>query len=113
MTGAGWTAALIAAAGMIAGCAAYDRASYEDSAYRTLRADFDYDRQAEIRLMSAQLEAAGRRDPGAVPPGARAYLGFLYLENGDRAAARLRFAEEKDRFPESAALMDEMIRRTR
>ena len=53
---------------------------------------------------------AGRKT-NRVAPGLLAELGFLYLQDGDNGAADALFAEEMQRFPESATFLKSLIER--
>ena len=48
---------------------------------------------------------------GKVPPGLYAEYGYMALENGDTDTALVFFAKERDRWPESAFLMNSVIER--
>ena len=49
------------------------------------------------------------RDRNAVAPGLLAELGYLHMEAGETSQAIALFEEERERFPESAALMTRVI----
>lgn len=54
----------------------------------------------------AALEKGGKR----VAPGLHADLGTLLLQSGDKAGALSNFRRERELWPESAVLMDAMIK---
>ena len=45
------------------------------------------------------------------PPGMCAYMGYLYLENGEPAKGHSFFEKEKELFPESEAFMDLVLQK--
>ncbi|MGJ8687554.1 MAG: DUF4810 domain-containing protein [Spongiibacteraceae bacterium] len=47
----------------------------------------------------------------AVPPGLHAHLGFMYSAIGNVPQAKMAFLQEKQRFPESAVLIDSFLSR--
>lgn len=53
----------------------------------------------------ATAQAKGR----LVPPGVHAHLGYMYLQQGNAAAACDQFAIEKRLFPESTVFMDRLL----
>jgi hypothetical protein len=64
----------------------------------------------QLTAMQAQAEKA-RAAGAALPPGFRAHLGMLKLAAGDPASARQLWQAEKLAFPESAAYMDQLLKR--
>ena len=104
-------AVLLAATGAGGGCAQplYDWGSYEPSVahfYANRPEAVDKDRAKLIGEVN-RTQADGKR----VPPGKMAHIGYLCLLSGDRAAASTWLAAEKQAYPESAKLVDAMMRR--
>lgn len=90
-----------------AGKPLYYWGEYEDSIYD------HYDNKTsptkEIdELRADELKARNARLPH--PPGYYAYLGFLYYQVGDVIMAQKSFEAEKNQFPESALLMNRLIK---
>lgn len=102
---------IVAAAGAIltvAACAPATR--FEWGAYE--QALYAYTQNPESRsVYKTSLEQAIDRGQkrNAVAPGLHAELGYLYLEEGERAAALQHFQLERALFPESARFMDRVI----
>jgi len=93
----------------LAGCAApalYDWGDYGDSL--ELCYEKENTRQAE-QILQEQIVAyaTGKR----IPPGVYADYGFLLFRRGDTGGALAYFEKEKNRYPESALLMDKLIER--
>lgn len=66
--------------------------------------------QEQIQVMEAHaLKARGAGT--ALPPGFRAHLGLLKLNQGDEVSAQVLWNEEKVAFPESAPYMDSLLAR--
>lgn len=105
------TVAAIGAAMALTACAPTSR--FEWGAYE--QGLYSYTQNPENRgLYKTSLEQAIERGAkrSAVAPGLHAELGYLYLEEGDTAAARTRFQAERALFPESAQFMDRLILQT-
>ena len=64
----------------------------------------------QVTEMEAHAERA-RASGAALPPGFRAHLGMLKLASGDPDQARQLWLAEKVAFPESAAYMDQLLKR--
>ncbi|CAN5916112.1 DUF4810 domain-containing protein [soil metagenome] len=64
----------------------------------------------QVSVMEAHVEKA-RAAGAALPPGFRAHLGMLKLAAGDSQQARQLWQAEKAAFPESAAYMDQLLKR--
>ncbi|MFK4059593.1 DUF4810 domain-containing protein [Brevundimonas sp. NPDC046655] len=86
-------------------CAWPDAPGYEQALYA-------YTQNPESRSvyktsLEQAIELGQKRN--AVAPGLHAELGYLYLEEGERAAALQHFQQERALFPESARFMDRVI----
>ena len=66
--------------------------------------------EEQIRAMEVHAEKA-RLANAALPPGFRAHLGMLHLATGNAVGARSMWEAEKLAFPESAAYMDQLLKR--
>ena len=102
------TLAAIGAAMAVTACAPTTR--FEWGAYE--QALYAYTQNPESRsVYKTSLEQAIDRGQkrNAVAPGMHAELGYLYLEEGDSAAALQHFQQERALFPESARFMDRVI----
>ena len=102
--------ALIAAAALT-GCATnnslYDWGGYDALLYQS------YKKPENVAQNRQKLEAhifAVEQGRGKVAPGLYADLGTLFLQAGDREKALSNFRKERDLWPESAGLMDAMIK---
>ncbi|MDR0736842.1 MAG: DUF4810 domain-containing protein [Zoogloeaceae bacterium] len=85
----------------------YQWGSYETQVYAHLRGE---SREAQIPELERDLEKA-RAANKPLPPGFFAHLGLLYLETGNDEKAVDCFETEKQRFPESAAYMDFLLKK--
>ncbi len=97
------------AAGLI-GCATptiYHWGNFESGLYdRYVNEDHA---QADVYLFET-VHAAEQRNL-RVPPGAYADYGFLLFQRGDYEGAKAYFEKERQLFPESSALMTQLIER--
>jgi hypothetical protein len=66
--------------------------------------------EEQIRLLESHAEKA-RGASAALPPGFRAHLGMLHLNAGHVDQARDLWTAEKTAFPESAAYIDQLLKR--
>jgi hypothetical protein len=64
----------------------------------------------QIAMMETHAEKTGGAG-AALPPGFRAHLGMLQLSAGNTDQARQLWQAEKAYFPESAAYMDQLLKR--
>lgn len=102
------TVAVVALAMAASACAPttlFEWGNYEPALYA-------YTQNPENRAVYQEaLEGAIKRgrDRNAVAPGLLAELGYLHMEAGETAEALRCFQEERERFPESAKLMDRVI----
>jgi hypothetical protein len=111
MTPRSFSAVALAALFAFSGCAStgslYRWGAYDQQLFSYYRKP---DTAAEFR---SQLEAAVKKtekDGLRVAPGLYAEIGTLYLLNGDRAGAVVWYGKERAAWPESAVLMDSLIR---
>ena len=101
---------LAAAAALASACAPqarYHWGDYDVALYRHYNTPGDRDAWVEsLRTIILQAEQLGEK----VPPGVCAEYGYALLEEGQAAASVPWFQREKDTWPESAVLMEKMIR---
>lgn len=64
----------------------------------------------QIARLSADIENA-RAKGIAVPPGVHAHLGYMYLLQGNEAAAVDEFSSERELYPESAVFIDGLLKK--
>ena len=98
---------LVAAA--LAGCAAqplYQWGNYDGLLYGSYK---DPEKVAELQEKLESHIGSLESRHALVAPGLYAELGTLYLQKGDSAKAKAWFAKERDAWPESRALMDNLI----
>ena len=88
----------------------YTWGSYEQSVRELTRPDGVPDVDAQIQVLSQQIERT-RLENGRIPPGLHAHVGFLYSLRGDFDTAQAAFESERELFPESAAFIDGVIER--
>jgi hypothetical protein len=100
-------------AALVGGCAAptpplYDWGIYPAATYQYLRGD-GFDLRTSISQLEDQLQKtmAAKRNP---PPGLHGHLALLYAKAGDDANAQGHLQKERERFPESAAYVDFLIK---
>jgi hypothetical protein len=101
---------LVAAAALLAlGCAPqtkYTWGGYDEVLYAHYKAPQDHEAfVAALKTVIVQSEAHGN----SVPPGCYAEYGYALLEEGQSADAIVYFGKERDKWPESRALMDKMV----
>jgi len=99
---------------VLAGCvnappALYMWEAFPRQQYDTLQRA-GYSPLEQIRLLEAHAEKA-RGANANLPPGFRAHLGMLMLEQGNPQRARELWQAEKLAFPESAAYIDSLLKR--
>ena len=79
--------------------------NYEDALYRYYKSPAERD-----AYRTALIDAIDRgRAQNSIAPGLLAELGYLYLEDGDQARARVLFEEEITRFPEARLFLARII----
>jgi hypothetical protein len=97
---------------LLCGCATknnnlYEWGGYDDVLYQA------YKEPATTAVQMQKLEAhIGKLEQGKqkIAPGLYADLGTFYMQAGDKDKALLNFRKERDAWPESATLMDAMIK---
>lgn len=98
---------------MVTACAPqtkYSWGGYEGALYSYYKNPTEAKGTAEVIAKTiADAEGKGKK----VPPGLYAEYGYLQLELGGADAAIASFEKEKAAWPESAALMDNMIKTAR
>ncbi|EHJ58168.1 hypothetical protein NSU_4883 [Novosphingobium pentaromativorans US6-1] len=99
---------IIGAALLLAGCAGnksmYEWGNYQPALVRYAKNADKASFEQDLRETIAKGEEKGR-----VAPGIYAELGYLLLEEGKGPEAALLFTKERERFPESAVLMNKLI----
>ena len=104
--------AIAAAALVLTACATapqskYDWGTYEQSLYQY------YKTPAEMSALIASMDTTivnAEKASRVVPPGLYAEYGYLLLQQGKTQDAIAFFGKEKAKWPESATLMNRMIR---
>ncbi len=99
---------LIGIAILVSGCvqAKYHWGGYETALYKYYKSPAELENLAEEL---ADVIAQGERD-GNVPPGVYGEFGYILLVQGNSKEAISYFEKEKKLWPESAQLMDTMIK---
>jgi len=107
--------ALSALAALFIGCAGGHRdiyywGHYEDAIYDMYLEPGQASLTDEILRLEEQIDqAAAAGQP--LPPGFHAHLAYLYVSNGNYAAAVSHFNKEKELFPESTVFIDGILGR--
>ena len=96
----------------LAGCASapqtlYTWGSYQRDLLKYSKNPTETKQFSQALLVDIQKAEAGR----GVPPGLYAEYGYTLLDLGDVPGASVYFAKERDRWPESAELMNRLIAR--
>jgi hypothetical protein len=104
-----WIWIVTAAAALMSGCATsrYQWGNYDEALYRS------YKDPAQVENLRTSLEShitALETTKSKVAPGLYAELGTLYLQSGQQQRAIALYTKERQAWPESAVLMDAMIR---
>ena len=100
-------AALLALTGCATNNAMYEWGGYDALLYQSYKKPGELPKNmAALASHIAALEKSGKR----VAPGLHADLGTLQLQAGDKAGALSNFRRERELWPESAVLMDAMIK---
>jgi hypothetical protein len=100
-------AALLALAGCATNRGLYEWGGYDGLLYQSYKNPDTAGKSREsLAAHIAVLEKGGKR----VAPGLYADLGTLLLQSGDKAGALSNFRRERELWPESAVLMDAMIK---
>jgi hypothetical protein len=98
---------LLAAATGCAHPSMYAWGKYDDALYKHYRNPGDREAWvAALKTCVLEAEQEGRK----TPPGLLAEYGYALLEEGNSKEATVYFEKEKAKWPESAVLMDKMIR---
>lgn len=97
----------------LAGCATrpkplYLWESFGRQQYKVLLREGDSPDE-QIRALEAHAEKA-RASNADLPPGFRAHLGMLHLENGNIQRAKELWSGEKAAFPEATSYMDRLLK---
>lgn len=98
---------------VLAGCGAgplYHWGHYEELVYEMYAEPGKAEPGVQVEKLSrdiAQAESKGTR----VPPGVHLHLGYMYLQQGNAAAARHELEAEKRLFPESTVFVDHLLTR--
>ncbi|MFC4929593.1 DUF4810 domain-containing protein [Massilia sp. GCM10023247] len=100
-------AALLALTGCATKGGLYEWGGYDGLLYQSYKNPEATAKSREsLAAHIAVLEKGGKR----VAPGLHADLGTLLLQSGDKAGALSNFRRERELWPESAVLMDAMIK---
>jgi len=101
------TAALLTVSGC-AGNRMYTWGNYDETLYSHYKNPQDHEKHLEkLKALVTEAESTGG---GKVPPGLYAEYGFALHEAGRTDEAVIYFRKEKEKWPESAVMMDKMIR---
>ena len=96
---------------LLAACATtqpkYDWGGYEDALHGYYK---DATKQPRLAAELATAIAASEASARPVAPGLYAEYGYLLMQSGRKQEAAVLFRKEKQRWPESSALMDVMLR---
>ena len=109
-------ALLASALGVLAlsGCAArgpvYHWGHYEDLVYEMYVEPGKPEPGVQVEQLSRDISEANARGD-RVPPGVHLHLGYMYLLEGNAAAARSEMETEKRLFPESTVFVDRLLAR--
>jgi hypothetical protein len=101
----------VLAAALLTACATpsmYSWGKYEEIVYTTYNNPGSTAPEKEIEQMEKDYQVA-RSDNKPVHPGFHAHLGYLYYQVGKFDAAQREFETEKQKFPESAVLMNRLL----
>lgn len=106
---------LVASGLLLAGCATpktpplYQWDGYQPQVYEYFKGQTGPQQQIDALEQALQrIRAKGNRPP----PGFQAHLGVLYASVGNDTQAEQAFEAEKQSFPESAAYMDFLLKRS-
>jgi len=100
-------AALLALTGCATNNTLYDWGGYDALLYQSYKKPGELPKNMlTLATHIAAVEKSGKR----VAPGLHADLGTLQLQAGDKAGALSNFRRERELWPESAVLMDAMIK---
>lgn len=100
-------AAVLALTGCATNTAMYEWGGYDALLYQSYKKPAELPKNMQtLATHIAMLEKGGKR----VAPGLHADLGTMQLQAGDKAGALSNFRRERELWPESAVLMDAMIK---
>jgi hypothetical protein len=100
-------AAVLALTGCATNTGMYEWGGYDALLYQSYRKPAELPKNMQtLATHIAMLEKGGKR----VAPGLHADLGTMQLQAGDKAGALSNFRRERELWPESAVLMDAMIK---
>ena len=86
----------------------YSWGNYDDCLYTHYKNPQDHEKHLEkLKAMVVNAESKGG---GRVPPGLYAEYGYALYEAGQMDEALMYFGKEKEKWPESAVVMDKMVR---
>lgn len=97
---------------VLSGCAGkpntlYRWGGYETSVYEYLKAPAG-DSAAQLAKLETEEQKALSKNL-TPPPGFDAHMGLLYIDLGQYDQAKVRFMNEKNKYPESVAYMDFLL----
>lgn len=98
----------------VSGCAGnrmYAWENYDETLYAHYKHPQDHEKHLD--KLRGQITYAEKRGGDKVPPGLYAEYGFALYEAGQTDEAVNYFGKEKQKWPESAVIMDKMIRNAR
>jgi hypothetical protein len=100
-------AAVLALTGCATNTGMYEWGGYDALLYQSYKKPAELPKNMQtLATHIAMLEKGGKR----VAPGLHADLGTMQLQAGDKAGALSNFRRERELWPESAVLMDAMIK---
>ncbi|QOP46494.1 DUF4810 domain-containing protein [Sulfurimonas paralvinellae] len=107
---------ILFAALFMAGCSSHNQAlynygTYSESYYSDVK---DHTHESQLALQKSiedAIQNAQDSTSGRVAPGLYANLGYIYLKKGQSKLAVENFKKEKVLYPESAKLMDMLIKK--
>lgn len=100
--------ALLVSASGCAGNRMYTWGNYDETLYTHYKNPQDH--ETHLEKLKELVTGAETTGGGKVPPGLYAEYGFALFEAGRMDEARMYFGKEKDKWPESAVIMDKMLR---
>lgn len=107
--------ATLAAALLLTACAAPQKPLYQWGAYQGQLYQYFKDSGAnagqQVTVLEAQIQK-NRATGEAIPPGMHGHLALLYSKLGNEEAVRVNLEAERKLFPESAAYVDFLLKKT-
>lgn len=98
---------------MLTGCASqgtYYWGNYEQLIHDMYVEPGNADPVKQIDLLTTDIQKAQSKGK-PTPPGVHAHLGYMYSLQGNTSQAKVAFLQEKALYPESATLIDGMMKR--